>query len=50
MFLPPGNDKMTSIGNFEQEQRKARLKNEIFNLRIWAYSRKGRAHAGKVWE
>ena len=26
-----------------------RLKIEIFNLRIWAYSHMGRAHAGKVW-
>ena len=27
----------------------ARLKIEIFNLRIWAYSHMGRAHAGKAW-
>ena len=26
-----------------------RLKTEIFNLRIWAYSRMGKAHAGKAW-
>jgi hypothetical protein len=30
-------------------RKEERLKIEIFNLRIWAYSHMGRAHAGKAW-